>query len=56
MRGHRGRCRGRSAVPPAGVPAAASIIVAASGLAGAGPQGRGGCPSSSGVVASTPPV
>ena len=56
MRGHRGCHCGRPAVLPAGVPAAASTIIAASGLAGAGPRGHSGCPSLSGIVASTPPV
>ena len=56
MSGCRGRCCGRSAVPSSGVPAAASTIVAASSLAGAGPHGRGWRPSLSAVVASTPPA
>ena len=53
MRGHRGRRHGSLAVSPAGVPAAASTIFAVSGLAGASPRGRSGCPSSSG---SLPPL
>ena len=53
--GRRGCHRGRSAVPSSGVPTAASTIVAASGLAGAGPRCRGGRPSLSAVV-STPPA
>ena len=56
MSGRTGRCCGGSAVPSSGVPAAASTIVAASSLTGAGPHGRGGRPSSSAVVASTPPA
>ena len=56
MSGHCGRRRGCLAVPSSGVPAAASTIVAAPGLAGAGPHGPGGRPSPSTVVASTPPA
>lgn len=51
--GHRGRCHGRSAIPPSGAPAASSTIVAMSGLACARAHGRSGRPSLSGVIDST---
>ena len=47
MSGHCGRRRGLSA---------ASTIIAVSGLAGACPRSCNGCPSSSTVIASTPPA